>query len=75
MSLKVNLVYFDDARDGTERPEQRVVITGLFDFFDMSAKELANRATLGVTAFRASWRQLLRHRGAGDVSRARSSAR
>jgi len=27
-------------------PEKRVVITGLFDFFDVSAKELATRATL-----------------------------
>ena len=43
MSVKVNVVYGAESRDG---PEQRVVITGLFDFFDVSAKELAKRATL-----------------------------
>lgn len=43
MSVKVNVVYGAVSSDG---PEQRVVITGLFDFFDVSAKELAKRATL-----------------------------
>jgi hypothetical protein len=43
MSVKVNVVYMAENGDG---PEQRVVITGLFDFFDVSAKELAKRATL-----------------------------
>src|ERR1017187_4623967 len=46
MSVKVNVVYTAQAQDGAERPEQRVVITGLFDFFDVSARELAKRATL-----------------------------
>ena len=45
MSVKVNVVYFA-LSGGSEGPEQRVVITGLFDFFDISAKELAKRATL-----------------------------
>lgn len=46
MSVKVNVAYVADTGDGVEGPEQRVVITGLFDFFDVSAKELAKRATL-----------------------------
>jgi hypothetical protein len=46
MSVKVNVAYVADSVDGAEGPEQRVVITGLFDFFDVSAKELAKRATL-----------------------------
>jgi hypothetical protein len=46
MSVKVNVFYVADGSDGVEGPEQRIVITGLFDFFDVSAKELANRATL-----------------------------
>ena len=46
MSVKVNVVYVANNDDGPEGPEQRVVITGLFDFFDISAKELAQRATL-----------------------------
>lgn len=46
MSVKVNVAYVADSADGMEGPEQRVVITGLFDFFDVSAKELAKRATL-----------------------------
>jgi hypothetical protein len=46
MSVKVNVVYVANVEGGTEGPEQRVVITGLFDFFDVSAKELAQRATL-----------------------------
>ena len=46
MSVKVNVVYVSESGDGVEGPEQRVVITGLFDFFDVSAKELAKRATL-----------------------------
>lgn len=46
MSVKVNVAYVADSADGAEGPEQRVVITGLFDFFDVSAKELAKRATL-----------------------------
>lgn len=46
MSVKVNVAYVAEIGDGVEGPEQRVVITGLFDFFDVSAKELAKRATL-----------------------------
>ncbi len=46
MSVKINVVYVADSADGLEGPEQRVVITGLFDVFDVSAKELAKRATL-----------------------------
>jgi hypothetical protein len=46
MSVKVNVVYTADNGDKTQGPEQRIVITGLFDFFDVSAKELAQRATL-----------------------------
>ncbi|HEY6248988.1 MAG TPA: replication initiation protein [Candidatus Angelobacter sp.] len=46
MSVKVNVVYVADNPDGSEGPEHRIVITGLFDFFDLSAKELAKRATL-----------------------------
>jgi hypothetical protein len=46
MSVKVNVVYVADGNDRPEGPEQRVVITGLFDFFDISAKELAQRASL-----------------------------
>ena len=46
MSVKVNVVYVAEKSDGAGGPEQRVVITGLFDFFDVSAKELATRATL-----------------------------
>ncbi|MGJ5813628.1 replication initiation protein [Paludibaculum fermentans] len=46
MSVKVNVAYVAETGDGIEGPEQRVVITGLFDFFDVSAKELAKRATL-----------------------------
>lgn len=45
MSVKVNVAYVADG-DGSQEPEQRVVITGLFDFFDVSARELAKRATL-----------------------------
>jgi len=46
MSVKVNVAYVAESADGADGPEQRVVITGLFDFFDVSAKELAQRATL-----------------------------
>ncbi len=46
MSVKVNVAYVAESPDGVDGPEQRVVITGLFDFFDVSAKELAKRATL-----------------------------
>jgi Initiator Replication protein len=46
MTVKVNVAYVAESADGMEGPEQRVVITGLFDFFDVSAKELAKRATL-----------------------------
>jgi hypothetical protein len=46
MTVKVNVAYVAESKDGLEGPEQRVVITGLFDFFDVSAKELAKRATL-----------------------------
>jgi len=46
MSVKVNVAYVAENTDDVEGPEQRVVITGLFDFFDVSAKELAKRATL-----------------------------
>jgi len=46
MTVKVNVAYVAESEDGLKGPEQRVVITGLFDFFDVSAKELAKRATL-----------------------------
>ena len=46
MSVKVNVAYVTESEDGVEGPEQRVVITGLFDFFDISAKEFLKRATL-----------------------------
>src|ERR1017187_1197399 len=46
MSVKVNVVYMAEAGNGEPGSEKRVVITGLFDFFDVSAKELATRATL-----------------------------
>ena len=46
MSVKVNVVYVAESGGGEPGPEKRVVITGLFDFFDVSAKELATRATL-----------------------------
>src|SRR5450759_4721451 len=46
MSVKVNVSYIAENSEGLEGPEERVVITGLFDFFDVSAKELAKRATL-----------------------------
>lgn len=46
MHVMVNVVYVAEDRGDGKGPEQRVVITGLFDFFDMSAKELAKRATL-----------------------------
>lgn len=39
-SISVSVSYVDD------KGEARVTITGLFDFFDVSAKEMANRATL-----------------------------
>jgi hypothetical protein len=45
MSVKVNVLYTAEA-DNAKDAEKRVVITGLFDFFDVSAKELATRATL-----------------------------
>jgi plasmid replication initiation protein len=35
----VTITYFDDG-------EKRIILTGLFDFFDISAKELERRATL-----------------------------
>jgi hypothetical protein len=43
MSVKVNVAYVADDATSSDGPEQRVVITGLFDFFDVSAKELAKR--------------------------------
>ena len=46
MTVKVNVAYVATREDGSEGREQRVVITGLFDFFDVSAKELEKRATL-----------------------------
>jgi|HubBroStandDraft_6_1064221.scaffolds.fasta_scaffold83750_1 hypothetical protein len=46
MTVKVNVAYLAESVDKVEGPEQRVVITGLFDFFDVSAKELTKRATL-----------------------------
>jgi hypothetical protein len=46
MTVKVNVVYVAESGSGEHSPEKRVVITGLFDFFDVSAKELATRATL-----------------------------
>src|SRR4029077_1939630 len=39
-TIAVSVSYID------EHDEPRVVITGLFDFFDVSARELASRATL-----------------------------
>lgn len=45
MSVKVNVMYLAPGND-VHGPEQRLVITGLFDFFDVSATELAKRATL-----------------------------
>lgn len=45
MTVKATVAYTAEGAAGTEA-EQRVVITGLFDFFDVSAKELAKRATL-----------------------------
>ena len=45
MAVKVNVAYAAEV-DGQKEPEKRVVITGLFDFFDVSAKELAQRSTL-----------------------------
>lgn len=46
MNVKVNIAYVAESKNGSEEPEHRVIITGLFDFFDVSAKELAKRATL-----------------------------
>jgi len=46
MSVKVNVVYTAEGGGEASGSEKRVVITGLFDFFDVSAKELATRATL-----------------------------
>lgn len=46
MTVKVNVAYLAESANKVEGPEQRVVITGLFDFFDVSAKELTKRATL-----------------------------
>ena len=46
MSVKVNVLYTADTGDKERGAEQRIVITGLFDFFDVSAKEMAQRATL-----------------------------
>lgn len=45
MSVKVNVVYVAENSDGAGGLEQRVVMTGLFDFFDVSAKELPTPAT------------------------------
>jgi hypothetical protein len=42
-AVVVSVAYIDD--EGAE-PEPRVTLTGLFDFFDVSANELARRATL-----------------------------
>jgi hypothetical protein len=42
----LNVVYIAEGGSGDPGSEKRVVITGLFDFFDVSAKELATRATL-----------------------------
>jgi len=46
MSVKVSVVYVAENGSDEPGPEKRVVITGLFDFFDVSARELATRATL-----------------------------
>jgi len=43
-SVVVSVSYID--RQAGAKPEQRVVITGLFAFFDISAKQLEKRATL-----------------------------
>jgi hypothetical protein len=71
MSVKVNVAYVAESREGVESPEQRVVITGLFDFFDVSAKELAKRATLRYGC-RESLHQSWKVPGDGDESRQRS---
>jgi hypothetical protein len=46
MRVVVNVFYVAVDKGDGEGPEQRVVITGLFDFFDVSGKELTKRATL-----------------------------
>jgi hypothetical protein len=44
MTVKVNVAYM--ALDAAGASEERTIITGLFDFFDFSAKELAKRGTV-----------------------------
>ncbi len=41
MSVKVNVAYVAENTNGVEGPEQRVVIVGMFNLFDVLAKELA----------------------------------
>ena len=74
MSVKVNVAYMADSADGVEGPEQRVVITGLFDFFDVSAKDLAKRATLRYGQPR-KLASIPKARVVGAASRRRSSTR
>ena len=72
MHVMVNVVYV--AEDRGDGPEQRVVITGLFDFFDVSARELTKRATLKYGS-RANLRQFWRVLAGGAGLRQKSSAR
>lgn len=46
MSVTVSVMYVDPDKGDGKGPEERVILSGLFDFFDVSAEELAGRATL-----------------------------
>lgn len=43
--VEVTLSYYAPGK-GNQEPEERLLLTGLFDFFDVSARELEKRATL-----------------------------
>ena len=43
--VEVTLCYYAPGK-GNREPEERILLTGLFDFFDISARELEKRATL-----------------------------
>src|SRR5271166_456848 len=43
--VEVTLCYYAPGK-GNYEPEERILLTGLFDFFDVSARELEKRATL-----------------------------
>jgi hypothetical protein len=43
--VEVTLCYYAPGK-GNREPEERILLTGLFDFFDISARELERRATL-----------------------------